>query len=169
MRGLQIGNDPQVDPRTSLPVRSIVATTSISCVLSLTVLGSSTAFNDLVSLWVASLNSSYLLASGLLLYRRCTGGITPRSSIVEEDTLGRLTWGPWYIPGIYGIINNIFACIYIIVIIFFSLWPPARPVTSSNMNYSVLVTGAVVLFSVIYYFAWAKRDYRGPVVEATIK
>ncbi len=142
-----------------------MATTAISCVLSLTVLGSSTAFNDLVSLWVASLNSSYLLASGLLLYRRCTGGITHRDTIVDESGPGKLKWGPWYIPGIYGIINNVFACGYIIVIVFFSLWPPARPVTSANMNYSVLVTGAVILFSVVYYFAWARREYRGPRIE----
>ena len=158
---------PQVDPRTTLPVRSIMATTTISCVLSLTVLGSSTAFNDLVSLWVASLNSSYLLASGLLLYKRCTGGITPRSSIIDEGDPEKLQWGPWYIPGFYGIINNVFACSYIIVIVFFSLWPPARPVTSANMNYSVLVTGAVIVFSVIYYFGWAKKEYRGPVIEVT--
>ena len=65
----------------------------------------------------------------------------------------------------YGIINNVFACIYVIVIIFFSLWPPGQPVDAGSMNYSVLVTGAVALFSVVYYLVWAKREYKGPVIE----
>ena len=33
------------------------------------------------------------------------------------------------------------------------------------MNFSVLMTGSVVLFSVVYYWVWARRVYRGPVVE----
>ena len=58
----------QIDPRTTLPIRSILFTMLTSTLLSLVVFGSSTAFNDLVGLTVAALNSSYLLASGLLLY-----------------------------------------------------------------------------------------------------
>ena len=65
----------------------------------------------------------------------------------------------------YGIINNVFPCIYVIVIILFSLWPPGQPVDAESMNYSVLVTGAVALFSVVYYFVWAEREYKGPVIE----
>ena len=74
-------------------------------------------------------------------------------------------WGPWRIPGVYGIINNVFACIYVIVTIFFSLWPPGQPVDARSMNYSVLVTGVVAMSSVVYYFVWAKREYKGPVIE----
>lgn len=33
------------------------------------------------------------------------------------------------------------------------------------MNYTVLVTGAVAGFSVIYYMLWARKIYSGPVVE----
>jgi hypothetical protein len=37
--------------------------------------------------------------------------------------------------------------------------------TVDMMNYSVVVTGGLVIFSVIYYFAWARKEYNGPVVE----
>lgn len=67
-------------------------------------------------------------------------------------------WGPWRIPGMYGIINNMFACIYVIVIILLSLWPPGQPIRAGSMNYFLLVTGAVAMFSVVYYFVWAKRE-----------
>lgn len=33
------------------------------------------------------------------------------------------------------------------------------------MNYTVLVTGAVAGFSVIYYMLWARKIYSGPVIE----
>ena len=157
----------QVDPRTLLPIRSIIFTMIISIILSLIVLGSSTAFNDLVGLTVAGLNSSYLIASGLLLYRRCTGGLLPRHmNLASKDSDdGKLVFGPWYIPGMYGIAVNAFACAYLTVLIFFCMWPSQLPVTAENMNYTALVTVAVIAFSMGYYYFWARRIYTGPVVE----
>lgn len=156
-----------VDPHTALPIRSILFTMLIPILLSLIVLGSSTAFNDLVGLTVAGLNSSYLTASGLLLYRRSTGGIQPRQMSVaskdSDDT--ELVFGPWYIPGAYGIAVNAFACIYLTILIFFCMWPSELPVTAENMNYTALVTAAVIAFSMGYYYFWARRIYTGPVVE----
>lgn len=139
----------------------------VSILLSLIVLGSSTAFNDLVGMTVAALNASYLIASGLLLYRRCTGGILQRDTSHPSETSddAGLVFGPWYIPGMYGIAVNAFACIYLTILIFFCMWPSELPVTAENMNYTALVTGAVVAFSIGYYYFWARRIYTGPVVE----
>lgn len=139
----------------------------ISVLLSLIVLGSSTAFNDLVGLTVAALNSSYLIASALLLYRRCTGGILPHhASLTAKDSeAAPMAFGPWYMPGVYGIAVNAFACIYSTILIFFCMWPSELPVTAENMNYTALVTVAVIAFSIGYYCFWARRIYTGPVVE----
>ena len=70
-------------------------------------------------------------------------------------------------PGIFGPAVNLFAIFYVIVILFFSFWPPEVPVDAGNMNYSILVTGAVLVFSVTWYFAWGRRDYKGPVIDAS--
>lgn len=78
---------------------------------------------------------------------------------------GKLAWGPWKIPGALGIANNGIACIYLPIIIFFSFFPPNSTVTPQTMNYSVLVFGATVIFSLIYYIVWGKRVYTGPIVE----
>ena len=157
----------QVDPRSALPIRSILFTMSISILLSLIVLGSSTAFNELVKLTVAGLNSSYLIASGFLLYRRCTGGILPRHlcPAVKDPDDTQLVFGPWYIPGVYGIAVNSFACIYTTILIFFCMWPSKLPVTAGNMNYTALVTVVVIAVSMGYSYFWARRIYTGPVVE----
>lgn len=37
------------------------------------------------------------------------------------------------------------------------------------MNWSVVVTGAVVGFSVVYYVVWGRRGFRGPVVEVEVE
>ena len=138
-----------------------------SILLSFIVLGSSTAFNDLVTFAVSGLNSSYLVASGFLLYRRCTGSILPRHlSFASKDSEGtKLVFGPWYIPGMYGIAVNAFACVYLIILIFFCMWPSELPVTAKNMNYTALVTAVVIASSIGYYHFWARRFYTGPVVE----
>ena len=137
----------------------------ISVLLFFIILASSTAFHDLVGLTVAALNSSYLIASGLLLYRRSTGGISQHAIGLRDYGTSELVYGPWYIPGIYGIMVNAFACVYEIIIIFFSMWPSELPVTAENMNYTVLITVAIIAFSTGYYFLWARRFYTGPVVE----
>lgn len=157
----------QVDPRTTLPIRSILFTMICSVLLSFIVLGSSTVFNDLLTFAVSGLNSSYLMASGFLLYRRCTGGILPRHlSLASKDSDdNKLTFGPWYIPGIYGIAVNAFACVYLSILVFFCMWPSELPVTAENMNYTALVTAVVIASSIGYYYFWARRIYTGPVVE----
>ena len=51
-----------------------------------------------------------------------------------------------------------FACIYAVVIVIFSLWPPGRPVDARNLNYFVLLTGAVAMFSVVYYVSYVGKE-----------
>jgi len=80
-----------------------------------------------------------------------------------------LAWGPWHIPGILGIINNAYACLYMIFVIFWSVWPPATPVDATTMNYSVLVTGGVIIFSVIWYWVRGRRGYQGPLIDDEVK
>lgn len=140
--------------------------------LALVNIGSTTAFNGVISVSIAGLFSSYLLTSCLLLYRRCTGGIVLSSAALEThatsstpDGMARATWGPWRIPGALGIANNAFACIYLLFVFFFSFWPSYADVTPENMNWSILVTGAIALLSAVYYLVWARRTYHGPVIE----
>ncbi len=54
---------------------------------------------------------------------------------------------------------------YLIMAWFFTFWPTALPVTAKNMNYSSLILGAVIIFSIGYYYARGRREYKGPVVE----
>ena len=157
----------QVNRRTSLPLYTIFLTTGFACLLALINIGSSVAFNDVISLTVSALYSSYLICCSLLLWRRCTGGIGGSSQATAVKT--GLHWGPFKVPGYWGIAINVVACAFMIIIIFFSFWPPATPTTAVTMNYSVLVFGAVILFSIAYYLTVAHRTYVGPLVEIVVR
>jgi hypothetical protein len=57
---------------------------------------------------------------------------------------------------------------FMLIIWFFSFWPPQTPADASTMNYASLMTGGVALFSVVYYMLWAKREYKGPHMEVHV-
>ena len=141
----------------------------MACLLALINIGSSVAFNDVISLTISGLYASYLICLVLLFWRRYTGFIEYSPHEVTDLSHGvdnmRLVWGPFHVPGIWGLFVNGIACIYVIIILFFSFFPPATPVTPATMNYSVLVFGSVIIFSIVYYYLYAKKHYRGPFVE----
>lgn len=201
----------KVSPRTRVPVNGILAVTGIAALLTLIYIGSSTAFNDVISLTITGFYGSYLMPAGFLLYHRIKGNILPRGTELEsaasaqptkptltggnppadtaklnrppsgtvEDEVdsddeiagvidAKLIWGPFRLPGLLGTINNIYACCYMVFVIFWSVWPPATPVTASTMNYSVVVTGGVMILSGIWYFVRAKDVYKGPLIDREV-
>ncbi|OTA87743.1 hypothetical protein M434DRAFT_375283 [Hypoxylon sp. CO27-5] len=188
----------KVHTRTRVPVVAVVVVNVIPCLLHLIYIGSSTAYNDVISMSVSGLYASYLIPCSFLLWRRITGQIKPHrpqeyngaeifigqdrdpngpqpptlqnngdSDIVLEEQ--GLEWGPWRIPGVLGILNNSFACLFCVWVLFWDFWPPGTPVTAENMNYSVLVIGAVIMFAVARYFLGGKMGYRGPLVDYEVK
>lgn len=181
-----------MEPRASIPIVAIALVTIIPALLALIYIGSSTVFEDVVSLSTSGLYASYLIPCSLLLWRRTTGRVQPYSAHAASDTetvedlisafaaasadptsdevvaQPQLAWGPWHLPGVFGVVNNAYACIYILFVLFWSFWPPLMPVTAENMNYSVLVTFAAIAFSIVYYFIWGKKQYKGPLVERDV-
>lgn len=159
----------RTSPRTNIPRNAVATVAIIAGILSLINIGDATAFNGVISISIAGLNGSYLVAASLLLYRRLTGGIrTPHGRDDNEvtNTIGsRVTWGPWKVPGWYGVANNVFTCCFLIFVLFFSFWPTYREITPATMNWAVVVTAAVLGFSVVYYFVYARKVYKGPIIE----
>ncbi|KAI0977179.1 amino acid transporter [Xylaria arbuscula] len=158
-----------IHPKTRIPLNSVIISSCIAVILSLVNIGGGGVFTGVISITIAGLFGSYLIASLLLLYRRLTGGMGPQrlpdaQELTTEDP-SRPTWGPWKLPGPLGIANNAFTCAFLTYALFFSFWPTYREVNPQNMNWSVLVTGVVVLFSMLYYAVWARHSFQGPIVE----
>lgn len=159
-----------VNVRSTIPLRCVSVSTTIFFLLSLIVLGSSDVFNAIVSISIVGLYSSYLFPITLLLWRRVTGGIISRSAAPADGVLfnssgQQLVWGPWRIPGLFGIVNNVVACAFMTVVWVFSFWPTSLPVTADSMNYSSVTFVGVIVVALGYYFFRGKKDYLGPVNE----
>ncbi|KAE8394408.1 choline transport protein [Aspergillus alliaceus] len=156
-----------VSKKNLIPIYSVAITCVISAVLNLIPLGSAVAFNDLLAMSVTGLFLSYIICTAQLLYRRIRGEVGQATGGDEVvNTAGaKLVWGPFYIPGTLGIINNAWALIYMVVIVFFSFWPPATPVTVETMNFSVVGTMGTLILSLCYYLVRARKVYEGPIIE----
>ncbi|KAK4870531.1 hypothetical protein LT330_004879 [Penicillium expansum] len=158
----------QVTEKSAVPIYSVLITSVIACLLALINIGSTVAFNDLCSMSISGLYLSYMVVGSLLLWRRCTGGI---SSVRSSDSAiintagAKLVWGPFHVPGIWGILINAWALIYMTIAVFFSFWPPAWAVTVQTMNFSVVGTVGTIMLSLFYYYARASKVYSGPIME----
>nr|POE87746.1 choline transport protein [Quercus suber] len=129
----------KVNSRTQVPVNAVLLVSVIAALLTLIYIGSYAAFNDVISLTITGFYGSYFIPSALLLYHRIKGNILPKGTDVDvnssdetvtgsksestfppteppsyDDVVAvvnvRLAWGPWHLPGIFGIINNAYAC-----------------------------------------------------------
>ncbi|CAL5869139.1 uncharacterized protein PFLUO_LOCUS3367 [Penicillium psychrofluorescens] len=85
-----------------------------------------------------------------------------------EISQAPLIWGPWKVPGILGTINNMYACAYMLFVLFWSVWPSETPVDYTTMNYSIVVTGGVLILSGLWYFLRARKEYDGPLIDDEI-
>lgn len=147
--------------------------TVFSALLALINIGNTAAFNGTISLVLEGFYLSYLLALGLLLWRRLRGDLDHSDSSLTIFSSGQvneaydrsLTWGPWRLKGALGVANNVVAICYLTLIIFFSFWPSMVSPDLAHMNWAGVVTGSVALFSVAYYLLYAKKSYTGPIVE----
>ncbi|KAH7069133.1 amino acid/polyamine transporter I [Paraphoma chrysanthemicola] len=157
----------KLHPQTLIPVNTIAITTFISVLLSFIALGSVVAFSNVVNLSIGGLYASYFIVCSLLLWRRFQG-ISPynaRAAMVGPETL---QWGPWKVPGALGILNNLFACAYLLVLWFFSFWPGSVEVNAQSMNFSSVTFGGTVILAVVWYFVRGRKTYAGPIVEVRI-
>ena len=141
----------------------------IGFVLSLIAFGSTLAFNDVVSLSLSSCYVTYMMGNGLLLWRRITGQIRPYSPESTELTntvkTDSLSWGPWKVPGLLGILVNVIGLVFLFVVTIFSFFPTGVQPDPSLMNWSVFMFGVTMLFSVAWYVIAGHKDYDGPRVE----
>lgn len=136
----------QVDPKHDSPIRATVAMSSMVTCLGLIYLGSTTAFQSLVSSFIVLSTLSYFgaIASHVL---------TNRKNIVP---------GPFYMGHKCGMIINVLALVYIIVTVVFFCFPFVKPVTVHNMNYTSVITVGLMTLVALWWSYRARHEYTGP-------
>jgi choline transport protein len=129
-------------------LNAVVLTLVITVLLSLINIGSSAAFNNITSLGVNALLSSYIISISCLAIKR----IRKEPLLTRRFSLGR-----------FGLAVNIFAVLFLIFIYILCFFPGGPSPPPSTMNWSILIYGAVIIFSLVYYYFRGRKVYVGPV------
>ena len=138
-----------VNTSSQLPIRMIILVGVLQFLLGLVYLGSTTAFNAILSMAVLGMYMSYVLPIiYMLLYGRGAAG---------------LLRGPFQMSRAVGTCVNTVAIIWLIVAMFFSTWPNFYPVTKDNMNYSTVVLAGWLLVGSIMYLTTCRTKYEVPI------
>ena len=142
----------QVNPHYQIPIRAIVLVSAIVVVLSLIHIGSTTAFTAILSLSTLSLYISYLIPITIFILCKL------RKEAIQ--------YGPFRM-GLLGLYINIIAIVYGVFICIFLPFPPERPLTKANMNYSSPVFVFVLLFSLGDWLVRGRKIFIGPIREVS--
>ncbi|WYZ35131.1 hypothetical protein EsH8_I_001407 [Colletotrichum jinshuiense] len=146
----------KMHPKLGVPVNALIANFVLIFALGCVFLGSSTAFNALVATGLILQQVSFAFPAALALYHRYRG------AAAFEEILPRRKFK---LPGAIGAIANVLTVVFGLVTLIFYNFPVIMPVSASNMNYACVVLGVMWLFSVINWFGYANKRYRGPRLD----
>ncbi|KAK3633780.1 hypothetical protein LTR22_019964 [Elasticomyces elasticus] len=139
----------KVQTKSMIPLNSVLVTCIITFLLSLINIGSTIAFNAIISLQLIALMATYACSIACVLFRRMKG----------EHNLPSAQWS----LGAAGKPINTIALVYSIYLVFWIGWPPVRDVTASSFNWATPMFGAIFLFSLVFYYTNGRKVYKGPV------
>ncbi|RDW56626.1 hypothetical protein BP5796_13091 [Coleophoma crateriformis] len=151
-KGLPFSNwISRVNSDKEVPVNAIIVTCGITILLSLINIGSSVAFNAIISLQIVALMLTYTCSISCVLYRR----------LAHPELLPSARWslGKWGVP------VNIIGILFAAFSFFWSFWPNTIPVNAQNFNWSVVLFLGVLGISLAQYFFQGRKIYVGPVTK----
>lgn len=131
-----------------VPANAVLVTLLCTTLLSLIIIGSTIAFNVITSLGQLGLVSSYIIVIGCIFAKRLRG----EALLPSRFKLGRA-----------GIVINALALCFLSLAFIFLFFPAAPHPTPQSMNWSCLMYGFILTFSLIYYYVWGRHNYVGPV------
>lgn len=140
-----------ISSHSHVPIRMCVLLTLLQALLGAIYVANTTAYNAIISMAILGMYASYVLPIAyMLLFGR------------SQSSPQRVRFGPFKL-GQWGAVINIFAILWGVLAILFSMFPSYQPVNSTNMNYASVVMGAWVFIGAIYYFFYQRHTYNGPL------
>lgn len=140
-----------VRPGWDIPLNAILTVLAISLVLSAIQFGSDVALNAILSVSNAALVFSYLCSIGCVRLKRLRG----QPLLPRRWSLGK--WG--------GPINDLALAFLAVSLVFsfFPLSPISVDPALADFNWAILIFGAVLVLSGVYYALFARKSYVAPV------
>ncbi|PVH95857.1 amino acid permease [Periconia macrospinosa] len=143
----------KVHPRLGQPLNALLVTTALTIIFGFIFLGSSSAFNALISASVVALGVSYAMPVAINLMRG-RKMLPPRAFVL---------------PTAFAWFANILGVVYVIVTTVLFLFPPELPVTGSNMNYCIVAFAIIIVISTVQWFVDGRKNFTGPRSDAGLE
>ncbi|KAG8630825.1 hypothetical protein KVT40_002444 [Elsinoe batatas] len=140
----------KVHPKLGVPLNACILGSVIVTVFGLILIGSSSAFNAIISASVVALGVSY----GIPIAVNVAYG---RKALPKSRH--------FILPEPLGWICNLLGLAYVIVTTVLFLFPPILPVTGSSMNYCIVAFGIILIVAVIQWFVDGRKNYTGPRMD----
>ncbi|KAI5368226.1 putative amino acid/polyamine transporter I, amino acid permease [Septoria linicola] len=140
----------RVHKKLDVPLEALGLTVLVVLIFGLIFLGSTSAFNAIVSASVVALGVSY----GIPIAINCLRGrkqLPPTRSFILPE------WFGWTV--------NLMGIAFVIVTTVLFVFPPELPVTGNNMNYCIVAFGIVFIISMIQWFVDGRKNYTGPKLD----
>ncbi|KAF2466342.1 amino acid permease, partial [Lindgomyces ingoldianus] len=139
----------KVHPKLGQPLNSLLLTTILVIIFGCIFLGSSSAFNAIISASVVALGVSYAIPVAI----NCLQGrkkLPPRAFVL---------------PNAFAWFANLLGIAYVIVTTVLFVFPPELPVTASNMNYCIVAFAIILIISTVQWFVDGRKNFTGPRTE----
>lgn len=137
----------QIRPGWNIPLRAVLITFLITCLLSLINIGSTVAFNAISSFALVAILGTYTISISVFILRRFRGPLP-----ASRWSLGKM-----------GLFINIGAVSWLLMVWVFCFFPVATPVTAKSMNWNVVMFGGICIVGIVYWFAYGRKVYKPPV------
>ncbi|RJE26323.1 Gaba permease [Aspergillus sclerotialis] len=141
----------RVHPKLGIPLNALMLSSVIVICFGFIFLGSSTAFNAIISSAVIALDLSYAIPIAV----NCLQG---RRTLPERR---------WKLPMALGWVTDIVGLCYITLTTVLFVFPPDLPVSGSNMNYCIAAFAIIVIISVFQWIVDGRKNFTGPRVNLT--
>ncbi|KAK4934036.1 hypothetical protein LTR66_015761 [Elasticomyces elasticus] len=132
------------------PVNSLALTTGLVIIFGCIFLGSSSAFNAIVSASVVALGISYAIPPAINLLRG-------RKMLPADRAFKLPEWLGWTC-NIAGVLWTMFTTVLFV-------FPPDLPVTGNNMNYCIVAFVIILIISTVQWIIDGRKNYTGPQID----
>ncbi|KAJ5709725.1 hypothetical protein N7493_010016 [Penicillium malachiteum] len=139
----------KVHPTLQLPLNALILTVVVVICFGCIFLGSSSAFNAIISASVVALDLSY----GIPIFINCLQG---RNALPERS---------WKLPSLVGWIADIVSLSYIALTTVLFVFPPSSTVTGSSMNYCIAAFAVIIIISGFQWIVDGRKNFTGPRID----
>ncbi|KAF2749414.1 GABA permease gaba [Sporormia fimetaria CBS 119925] len=142
----------KIHRKLELPLNALCLTATLVVIFGLIFLGSTSAFNAIISSSVVARGVSYALPIAVNCAR---GRVLPARSFV--------------LPSPIAWIVNLVGLVYVVITTVLFVFPPFLPVTGSNMNYCIVAFAIILIISVVQWFLDGQKNFTGPRTDSALQ